>query len=215
MPDIVFWILYLPLLLIVAGIALSKWKILSTADRWMAALLLVTVAQECLSRFLASNGNNFRSYHIYTPIELFFISMYFDRSIAFRHAYRLGGIIAVVGFILAFVNVLYFQPFDRFNSYFLMFEACVILSFCMLSFYRLLIRDDVVPGKMTQFWLTLCFLFYSSLTFVIYGLYGAMIGHKSSLSNIFGFTLFFANFSLYFGIGIVFSRYKKMIPSGE
>lgn len=214
MDDYLFWI-YLPVLLTIALVALLQWKILTEADRWMAVLLAVTTLQECISWYFASKGNNFISYHIYTPTELFLISMYFDRSIGFKHAYRLGGIVAVSGFILATVNVLFFQKLNQFNSYFLMLEACAILSLCMLSFYKLLIRDNIIPGRMMQFWLTLCFLFYSSVTFVIYGLYGAMIGHHSSLSHIFTFTLFFANLSLYSGIGLVFLRYKKLIPSGE
>lgn len=207
--------LYLPLIVIAAVISLSQWRILSEADKWMSILLVITIIQECVSRYMATKGNNFICFHIYTPVELFMISMYFDRSIGLRPPYRIGAIVGITGMILATVNLFYFQPFTQINSYLLMFEACVILSFCMLSFYRLLIRDNIYPGRMTHFWLTLCFLFFFSLTFVIYGLYGAMIGHDSSLAKIFDLTLYFANFSLYLGIGLVFFRYKKMIPSGE
>ena len=206
---------YLPLLFIAAAVASYYWRILSKADRWMCVLLIVTMLQECISRLLASSGNNFITFHIYTPVELFLISMYFDRSISFKKPYRVGSIVAGAGIILAIINALFFQSYKGINSYFLIFEACVILSFCMLSFYRLLIRDNIVPRKMTQFWLTICFLFYSSLTFVIYGLYGAMIGHDTSLAKIFDLMLYFANLFLYFGIALVFFRYKKLIPSGE
>ena len=215
MSYIQFSNFYLPLLFIAAAIALFYWRILSLADRWMSILLIVTIIQECISRFLAFQGNNFITFHIYTPIELFLISIYFDRSISFKRPYRVGIIVGVAGIILAAINTIFFQSVKGINSYFLIFEACVILSFCMLSFYRLLIRDNIIPRRMTHFWLTICFLFYSSLTFVIYGLYGAMIGHDTSLAKIFDLTLYFANLFLYFGIALVFFRYKKLIPSGE
>jgi hypothetical protein len=143
------------------------------------------------------------------------ISLYFDRSIGFRKPFVIGISVGVAGIILSLVNALYFQSVRNINSYILLLEGCVIISFCMLSFYRLLIRDNIVPGKMAHFWFTICFLFYSTLTFVIYGLYGAMVGRGTTLATIFDVTLYFANLMLYSGIAIIFLRYKKLIPSGE
>jgi len=212
-----FSIIYLTVLFITVGLAIYRWRILSTADRFMCLLLFATLIAEGFSNFLARTGNNFLTYHFYTPIELFLISLYFDRSIRFRRPYFIGLIVGISGIILSIINTSYFQPYDQFNSYILLLDACVIVIFCFLSFYRLLIKEDAVPVKMAHFWLTICFLFFSSFTFVFYGLYGTLVGqdHNSRLAYIFNYALWFSNLFLYIGIAIVFIRYKKLIPSGE
>ncbi len=212
----IFSNIYLPLLFITAGISIYRWRILSQADKWMCTLLIATVLSESIQRILAEyKGNNFVIFHFYTPLELLLISLYFDRSIKFRKPYVVALIIGTIGILLSTFNAFYLQDYRKINSYILLLEACIIISFCMLSFYRLLIRDNIVPVKMAHFWLTICFLFYSSLTFVIYGLYGAIVGNNSKLATVFNLSLWFANFFLYIGIAIVFIRYKKLIPSGE
>jgi hypothetical protein len=63
--------IYLPLLCITAMLALYRWQVLSKADKWMSILMVITLVQECLSRYLAHKGNNFPTFHFYTPIELY------------------------------------------------------------------------------------------------------------------------------------------------
>jgi hypothetical protein len=216
MSIILFESIYLPLLLLTAGIAFYRWRILSKADRWICTLLFITLLQESLSGYLGlMKKANFATFHFYTAIELFLIALYFDRSIGFRRPYIVGICIGIAGIIVSAINTYFFQPMEKFNSYFLLFEQCVILSLCLLSFYRLLIRDNIVPSKMAHFWLTICFLFYSSLTYADNGLYGAMVGHNNVLSKILDWTRQIANILFYFGIALVFIRYKKLIPSGE
>lgn len=215
MSYVVFSNFYLPLLFFTAGISIYRWRILGKADKWMCILLITTLIQECLSRWLAFKGNNFIMFHIYAPVELFLISLYFDRSIRFRKPYVVSIVVGISGIILGVINTIYLQSYKQINSYMLLLEACVILSFCMLSFYRLLIREDIVPVKMAHFWLTICFLFYCSLTFAVIGLYGALVGANNTLAKIFDLTLYIANLLLYSGIAVVFIRYKKLIPSGE
>jgi hypothetical protein len=141
--------------------------------------------------------------------------MYFDRSVGFKRPYRFGLFVSAGGVILSLINTLFFQPYDQINSYFLLFEGCAIIGLCLLSFYRLLIREDVMPGKMVHFWITICFLFYSSLTYANLGLYGKIVGHDNQFAKIFSWTLLGANLLFYLGIAFVFLRYKKLIPSGE
>lgn len=216
MPLRFFSSFYLPLLFLTALLAIYRWQILSKADKWICVLLVVTLIQECISTYIGLiKLDNFFAYHVYTFIELFLIALYFDRSIGFRKPYFYGIIIGVTGIILSLVNTFYFQSTQKFNSYFLLFEQCVIISLCLLSFYRLLLREDVVPSKMTHFWVAICFLFYSSLTLANNGLYAAVIGYDTQLSRILNWTREIANLLFYLGIAVVFVRYKKLVPSGE
>ena len=216
MPVDIFAYFYLPLLLFTAGIAVYRWRVLSIADKWMCVLMIATLIEESFSKYYASTIHyNFFTYHIYTLVELFLISLYFDRSIGFRKPYLIGIIIGACGVVLSLINTFYFQSTHTFNSYFLLFEGVIVLSFCLLSFYRLLIRDNIVPGKMAQFWLTICFMFYQSLAYANNGVYGALAGQNNLLSSILDWSRQIVNLLFYFGIALVFIRYKKLIPSGE
>jgi hypothetical protein len=209
-------ILYQLLLLITAGYAVYRWELLSNADRWICVLLCLTLVQECIAgHLLFTYRNNFFTYHIYTPIELFVIVNYFVRSIGLGNSEYTGVWLGIAGIMLSLINSLLLQSFYQINSYYLLFEGLVVLGFCLISFYRLLIKDDVVPGRMVHFWITICFLFYWSLTYANLGLYGAQVGKNSLLTKIFDVTLYSANLLFYFGIALVFVRYKKLIPSGE
>lgn len=201
----------------IAAIAtLYRWRLLSSADRWIAVLMVATLAQEAAMALMAYKyRNNFPTFHIYTPIETGIICMYFDRSMRFRHPYRIGGIIALVSALISVYITLDLQPIDGMNSYFFLYEGCLIIIFCLLSFYKLLIRDEIVPGRMTHFWLTICFLFYWSLTYANLGLFARVPEEQKMLRGIFVWTLYFANLLFYLGIITVFVRYKKLIPSGD
>lgn len=208
--------LYLPLLLLTALLAIYRWKILSVADKWICVLLVVTLIQESVSVYLGLiHLDNFFTYHIYTFIELFLIALYFDRSIGFKPPNLNGIIIGICGMVLSLINTFFFQSTQKFNSYFLLLEQCVIIALCLLSFYRLLIREDIVPSRTAHFWLTICFLFYSSLTYANNGLYTAVVGYDTALSRILNWTREIANLLFYIGIALVFVRYKKLVPSGE
>jgi len=61
----------------------------------------------------------------------------------------------------------------------------------------------------------MCFLFYWSLTYVNLGLFTVQIGRDDMLAKVFTWTLYLANLLFYFGLALVFLRYKKLIPSGE
>ena len=207
---------YISLLILAALISLYRWPILSRADRWVCLLLCATLLQESLAEyFKVQFKNNFITYHIYTPIELFIIALYFDQSMRFKHPYRVGISIGILGIILSIINTVYFQPIHTFNSYYLLFEGCIVVSLCLLSFYKLLIREDIITRRMSNFWLTMCFLFYWSLTYVNLGLFTVQIGRDDMLAKVFTWTLYLANLLFYFGLALVFLRYKKLIPSGE
>lgn len=208
--------LYVPLLFITFCIAVVQWKKLSKADRWICLLLIISFIQECVARYYhVKYRNNFPTFHVYTPIELSIIIIYFNSSIGFiKHRYFELSTFAICG-ILGFLNTRYIQSLYQFNSYYLLFEGCVVIGLCMLSFYRLLIREDIVPGRMAHFWFIICFLFYWSLTYANFGLYGAQLNSETIVATIFNFTIQAANFLFYIGIATIFLRYKKLIPSGE
>lgn len=193
----------------------SRWRLLSSADRWIPVLVCAAFLQECIAAYLTrARMNNYPSYHVYTPIEVAIICMYFDRSMRFRSKYVIGSAIAVVSVVLSVFITLNLQPLKMYNSYFLLYEGCLVIVFCLLSFYKLLIRDDVIPGKMAHFWLTICFLLYWSLLFANLGIFARIPQDQTTFRTILIWTLYCANILFYLALATIVLRYKKLIPSG-
>lgn len=208
--------LYLALLICTLGISLYRWKFLSKADRWICLLLLITIIQENIANYFYQKfGNNLITYHFYTPVELCLIVLYFNSSLRLGNSMVFGGFAVLICIALALINVIFFQPLSSFNSYYLLFEGCIVIGLCLLSLYKLLIREEVIPNKMVHFWFIICFLFYWSLTYANFGLYSESVKVGGTVDAIFNWALYFANYLFYLGIAIVFIRYKKLIPSGD
>jgi hypothetical protein len=208
--------LYLLLLIVTFGISLFRWKILSQADRWICLLLFLTFVQECAAYLCYKRyGTNLITFHIYTPIELSVIILYFNASLKISKNPLFGVVTTLVCILLAIINIRFFQHLDAFNSYYLLLEGCVVIGLCLLSFYKLLIREEVIPNRMVHFWLIICFLFYWSLTYANFGLYSESVKVGGTVDWIFNIALNSANYLFYLGIATVFIRYKKLIPSGE
>lgn len=210
------FVLYEALLLFTAASAISRWRFLSNADKWIAILLLITILQEGIAGVLRTlYVNNFITYHIYTPIELYFIINYFIRATRVKNATILGITLGLFAVLLSILNTIYLQGLKQWNSYYLLFEGIVVICFCLFSFYRILIRDNVTPKNMALFWISSNFLFYWCLTFINVGMYPLIIGTTNLLRLLISTTLLYANLLFYAGIAIVFLRYKKLVPSGE
>lgn len=208
--------LYELLLLITVVIVFRRWRVLSTADKWICILLTLTFIQETVAQYLRVYvRNNFLTFHIYTPIELFIIINYFDRSVQIIKGRYIGIYLGLAAVAVSLIDTIFFQPINTINSYYLLFEGIVVIGLCMLSFYKLLVKEDVVPRKMVVFWVTVCFLFYWCLSYIDFGMWVATIDRNTLFAKILGQALYFANILFYLGIATVFYRYKKLIPSGE
>ncbi len=207
---------YMGLLLCCLGLTFYRWHSLSKADSLICFLLFLTLVQESIAMyFRLTRHNNFPTYHIYTPIELSVICFYFILSFRSKYKYWIAGILTTISCALSILNTIYLQPLKTFNSYYLLFEGFTIITLCLLSFYKILIRDDVSPRKMAHFWLTISFLFYWSLTYVDFGLIGKLETISPKLAEVFTYSLSTANILFYLAVAIVFFFYKKLIPSGE
>ncbi len=184
-------------------------------DKWICVLLVITVVQEAIAGFLSARHiNNFLSFHIYTPIELFIVINYFVRATIIPNARAVGlySGLFVVG--LSIANTIFLQPYYKMNSYYLLFEGILIISLCLFSYYRLLIRDDVIPTRMTVFWITTFYLFYWCLSYINLGMWTA-VKYSDAFAKVLGYSLYYANLLFYLSVMLVFLFYKKLVPSGE
>lgn len=211
-----FFLPYLFVLIIAFGSGVYQWRRLSIADKWLCILLAATILQETIAQLSEKFFHqNFSTYHIYTPIELFIIAFYFDHTIKLFKPYRLAIAIGGSGVVLSVLNTIFLEPFNTINTYFLLTEGCVVIVLCLVSFYKLMVREKIRLRVMSQFWITTCFLFYWCLTYMNFGLYGNIIGQSTKFGRIFAILLYSTNLVFYIGISITYLNYKKLVPSGE
>jgi hypothetical protein len=208
-------VIYFLLLSFTTLTAYKQLRHLSNADKIIALLLAVALVEEIVA-FMAMrlHGNNLWLSHIYCPLELLLVSLYFDKSIKLFHRYRIGVAVGLSGLLLAAINSIFIQSLETMNSYFLLFEGCIIIMFSLLSYHQILMDEEKLPYQFAQFWISTCFLLFWSATFTGWGVYNVVKQDDFILNPIINKVVAAANYSFYIGLMIVFIRYKKLRPSG-
>jgi hypothetical protein len=205
---------YFLLLLFVSVLAVTRWEQLSTADKFIAALLWVTSVEEAVAAFAAYYWhNNLTVYHVYSPIEFMLISLYFNYSIMALRKQGIGIIAGIAGILLSIINTLFIQKITHINSNFLLLEGAAIIIYCLLSFRQVIIGERP-PYRLAQFWISVCFVIYCCATFTGWGIYALVHNEESVLAQVFDEVLASANFTFYIGIALIFIFYRKLIASG-
>lgn len=211
-PFIIIVSLSLPVCAFAAG--MFRWRQLSRADKWLCFLMLLAVIQEFIAYMAARIlHNNLFTYHVYNPLELLVICFYFNESIDVLKVRHLGIGIGLFGVLLSLFDTLLLQPVWTFNSFFLMYEGFCIILFCLLAFYRILIKEDESPLRKAHFWITVCLLVYWSCTYTSWGLY-TVFQQRNYYVQLANMVIFISNLLFYAGISILFLRYLKLKPSG-
>jgi hypothetical protein len=206
---------YLIVLAIVSAIGFAKWTRLCFAEKVVALQMLMTFVAETAAFFVDRlHGSSEVVYHFFSPIEFFMISLYFNSSVRILHKNNIGFYIGISGFLLAILNVAFFQNIKDINSHFLLFEGTATIIYCLLSFHQILLDEERLPYAFAQFWISTCLIIFWSTTFTGWGLYAIMSSDNPVFLSIFAKVLTAANFIFYLGIAVVFLNYKKLIPSG-
>jgi len=209
------FIVYLIFLVVTFITILSKRTVLTKADKWIYYLISLVLLQEAIAFFAAEKyQNNFATYHIYSPIELYVICRYFGESVTLLRRRKIGIKVGIAGIVISILNTVFLQPLSSANTYFLLFESCVVIILCLFSLLEVILAQDKNPYVLSGFWLTLCFLFYWSITFVGWGLFTLMVKVYFNAAPV-ETVLYFSNLVFYSGIAIVFFNYSRLIPSSE
>lgn len=191
-------------------------KDLSVTDRWLLLLITITIIQEAVayssSMFFHTN---FATYHIYSPVELMIICCYFNGTVRMLKRSNAGLIIGIAGAAISVLNTATLQPLSSINSYFLLFEGCSIIILCQFSLLQVLQDEDMSPYSLVNFWVTLCFLFYWSITFAGWGFYSIMVDRHIKAGPTITNVLYLSNLMFYIGISCIFFNYSRLTSSGE
>lgn len=179
-------------------------------------VLVWYISATCLSEVMATGAIYFYKYnlivyHVYSLLQLFLISLYFNTACKSLRKNNLGIIIGIIGVVLGVLNSIYFQqPTHSINTNFFVIEAFLIIGLSLFSFYELLASDETHVNRNPLFWFSSLFLVFWSFTF-FYWLIGVTI-RKAIPEDVtwMDTMIWIINILTYTGFAIVFLSYRKM-----
>lgn len=208
------WV-YLPLLIVNAFLSIRQWRLLSTADRYIAILLSLTAVTELIGHHMARRYmNNLLVYRIYDIISLLLVAKYFDQCV-FARTKTKWWIASGIALAFSFAAIVVLPITSEGHATFLLIQATMTIAFCLFSIRQILLQMENLPYRFVQFWLTCAFLLFWSLTFTGWGVSYFATSKNDPLSVLFFPLLILANLALYTTTAFILFFYKKLIPSGE
>jgi hypothetical protein len=205
---------YCSLLLLASICGFIKYNKMNTASK----VLVWYVSATCLFEAAATGAayyfhNNLLVYHVYSYIQLFLISLYFNLASRKFRKNKLLIIIGVAGIVFGLLDALFIEKpreNENINTHFLVMESFLIIGMSLLSFYELLSSDEFNISRNPRFWFSAIFLVFWSFTF-FYWLVGLAVNthlpEKAGWMNIMLLTI---NILAYTGFAAVFLSYGKM-----
>lgn len=201
------FVTYISVLVFSFAVSLRKFRRMEGSLKFICILLGFTMLTEILAAYMAIRYRQNRMvYHLYAPVSLAMIALYYNYSIKELGKYYAGYFVAVAGIIAAFFNTLYFQPLQAMDSNITLLAGVCIVIMAMVAFYK--IYTDESNRRFTHtphFWLSLLFLFYYCTTFLLFGLMEYCLEKQMHhiLQGMYWF-LWGVNLIFYSGIGVVF-----------
>jgi len=203
-------------LVLLAGVSITgiiRYKIIDTPAIVVLAYLILTTISETLAQYLSySIKNNLLVYHIYGPIKLLLISIYYNSIISFFKKHSVGIIIGAIGIIFSLYNSIFLQHYlTTFNTNFILIEALLIIAMTLCYFYDFLNTTHTNKQFTTpHFWIACIFLLFWSFTFFRW-LTGAVMPSLASQNIVLiRYLMYTINIITYVGFGLVFLFYKKL-----
>ncbi len=166
------FVIYLTAITLSLFIGLLRHKQIDYPSKVLVLLLAVTLISETTSIYVGwKYNNNMPVFHIFSPIELFIISIYFNRSIDYFSKHNIGIYIGLTGLFLSTLNTVFIQDIKTLNSYFLLFEGFCIIFMSLFSYRQMF--EDIEMNVMhnPHFWYSSIFLFISGTTYSSWALY--------------------------------------------
>src|SRR5690606_29159509 len=139
--------------------------------------------------------NNLIVYAVSSIIGISLTCLYFNYSIDIFKKHKTGYIIALISVLVGVLSNFYFQPPRNFPSYFLHFEALVIISMAMFSLAYMLQKPGyIVLRHEPHFWVCTVLIFFWSITYFNWSLFEFYANRPDRENNLILLSMFFVNF---------------------
>ncbi|RYE24969.1 MAG: hypothetical protein EOP51_05660 [Sphingobacteriales bacterium] len=206
-------IIYQSILLTGSVTGLIHFKKMDKASKVLVFFIVSTFVAELAATFFALKyHNNIFIFHIYNPIQILLLSLYFNFSIEKFHKNNLGLIIGVLAASFSVINSLFIQDvFTTFNSNILIVASFLVIAMCLYSFYDLLLGDDFLDlNTNSRFWFSALLLTFWSFTFCYWLVWQALVRPSSANTMWLSVMIWTINIVCYSGFALVFLSFRKM-----
>ncbi|MCB9044707.1 MAG: hypothetical protein H6550_01080 [Chitinophagales bacterium] len=207
---------YLGVLLLAILIGLYKVRTKDITVKIIVLLLSLTFVSELIAKISASVfHNNMYVYHIFAPVQLLVLGIYFDSIEPRFKKKRIGLIIGLAGVLIAICNTLLFQPPTALNSNFLLFEGLAVMALSLFTFQRILNDDKIDIYKYPYFWFNIILVFFWSITYTIWALHSVIMLKKMYIMEHLYDILWVVNIITYLAIAAVLFIFSNKRLSHE
>jgi len=173
---------------------------------FLTAFLIISFISELIAMFLSlMHGNNMIVYHVYAPVSLWLVGLYYQESITSFRKYKIGHLIGMMGLLVAILNVRFFQNLSAFNSNFILFFGLCIIGMCLYSFIYIINNEERKLTEIRLFWVSLIFLIFWCSTYLIFALVDILVltAEPKGLTVVYTL-LWLVNLLQYAGLGVLF-----------
>ncbi len=194
-----------------AIIGIIKFPSAKLPIRVIIIYIIVTALSENIAFYTAVKYEyNLIVYHIYGPIQIFLLSLFYNNIIKTFKKNNAGIIIGIIGVIASILNSLFLQPpKDFLNTNFLVFESIVIIGLSLYYFYDYLKQEinkkDIIPN---EFYIACLLLVFSSFTLLYWSIQPLTADFLKKYNMLLNYILIAINTITYLGIGFLLLKNK-------
>ncbi len=200
--------IYLSIISISLVIGIVNYRILNIGGKILTAYLLSVLTTEILA-LIVFKTDNLLVYITGCSFQYALVLFYFNESFSNIKKRNLGLITAPLSIFIFFI-ITHFKgiPTRKIYEYLILMEGFFIISFCLMAYYYLLVKDmSTQILRVFDFWIvSLLFLFWS-LSYFYWGFSGIIFHYK--YHYVIYYFIWVVNCILYGGIGYILYSYKK------
>lgn len=153
-------------------------KRLPGAYRWLAYLIILTVASEMVAKYMAFfvQPNNNAVYHFFTPLEFAVYCVIYAKLLN-RHNWNIILAVAVLAIIsFEILNTIFFQQLSETNTNSILLESVAVV-FLSLALFVKIREQDYYENLLKEpvFWFNSAVLFYYSFNILIWGFHSIKV----------------------------------------
>lgn len=205
------FLVHLVILLLAATLSLLRYKSLSTADRYIAVLLVVTFLGESIAKASAVlYGSNTLIYQIFTPIQFLLVAYYFGKALATTRWGKLSIAAGWAGVVLGIISFTFYTA-ETFDNSVIVFEGFCIVFLGVKTLSFLLKKHGVVTMRSVKFWTSLLLANFWAASLLWFGSYPLI--KDDSLFSLYYQIFVGLNYLTYSAFAAIFIFYPKLISS--
>lgn len=163
---------------LIAGalVALAFFRRLSAPMKWLAALMILTLINECVAKYISATlkQNNNALYHVFTVVEYYFYIRVYSYFLTERkNLLQLSVLFLLVCEIL---NLIFLQGFNTSDTNIILLES-VLLVCVSLALFNDIRQRRVYKNLLTEsvFWFNSAVLFYYAYGVLYWGFHSLKI----------------------------------------